>query len=386
VSQPLMAMQIAISLMILIAAGLFTRTISNFAAIQLGFNQENVLTFHLNARQAGRKASDIPGLYERLRARLASVPGVRGATLSDLPLIGAGDAMTSVGVGRPSGQSSLILNAGPGFFSTMQIPILFGREIGERELAGPPWAAVVNQAFAKKYFGEANPLGERLIFDYECPTCVIEVIGVCGNAHYGRWWGEADPAVYLPFTQSFWQPVGGMTFELRTAGAPLNYAAAVREIVREADPRLPVANMKTQAALIDSTINQQIVFARLSSAFAFLALAIACVGLYGSVSYGVTRRAGEIGIRMALGAQRNRVLWMVLREVLLVTLAGLAIGVPAALATSKLVKSFLFGMKPDDPFAFTAAAAILSCAAAAAAFLPARNASRMDPMAALRHE
>lgn len=385
-SRLLTVAQIAVSLMILAAAALFARTLSNFQSIQLGFNQENVLTFNLDARQAGHNDPEIFGFYERLRSRFASVPGVRAATFSYHALIGAGSSMTMVAAGRPAPDSSLVMTVGPNFFGTMQIPILLGREIGQRELGGPPWEVVVNEAFAKKYLDGASPLGSRLQMDYECPKCAIEVVGVCGNAHYGRWWQDVEPAVYLPFTFALWGPVSGMTFELRTAGNPLNYARTVREIVHEADARLPVDKIRTQTELIDSTISREIAFARLSSAFAFLALVIACVGLYGSVSYGVARRAGEIGIRMALGAQRKSVLWMVLREVLLVAFAGLAIGVPCALAASGVVKSFVFGIEANDPLAFSSAAAILLCAAALAAFVPARKASRMDPMTALRHE
>ena len=167
---------------------------------------------------------------------------------------------------------------------------------------------------------------------------------------------------------------------------PLNYVSAVRDVVQRADPRLPLADVKSQSARIDQTINQEITFARLCTAFALLALVIACVGLYGSMSYNVARRTGEIGIRMALGAQRGRVLWMVLREVFLLAAAGLAISVPAALAASKLVESFLFKMKPNDPLALTGAVVTLVIAAILAGYLPARNASRIDPMIALRHD
>ena len=177
-----------------------------------------------------------------------------------------------------------------------------------------------------------------------------------------------------------------MVYELRTAGDPLNYVNTVREIVHQADARVPVLNVKTQAAQIDQAINQEIIFARLCTAFAILGLAIACVGLYGTMSYNVARRTNEIGIRMALGAQRGGVIWMVLRQVFVLAVAGLAIGLPVALATSKLVESFLFGMKPDDPLAITAAVTVLIAAAVVAGYAPARRASKIDPMVALRHE
>jgi ABC-type antimicrobial peptide transport system permease subunit len=177
-----------------------------------------------------------------------------------------------------------------------------------------------------------------------------------------------------------------MAYELRTAGNPLNHVRAVRELVQRADQRLPLSDVKSQSAWIDQAINQEITFARLCTAFAILALAIACVGLYGSMSYKVARRTGEIGIRMALGAPRSRVVWMVLREVFLLAAIGVAISVPTALAASKLVESFLFEMKPNDPLALTGAAVTLVIAAILAGYLPARNASRIDPTVALRHE
>jgi macrolide transport system ATP-binding/permease protein len=177
-----------------------------------------------------------------------------------------------------------------------------------------------------------------------------------------------------------------MVFELRTAGDPLAYINSVREIVRRDDSRVPLSRVRTQAAEIDQTINQEIVFAGLCTGFAILALVIACVGLYGTVSYNVARRTSEIGIRMALGAQRSRVVWMILLQVLLLAAAGLAIGLPAAFGASKLIASFLFDMKPNDPLALAAAVAILFLAATLAGYAPARRASRIDPMAALRHE
>jgi ABC-type antimicrobial peptide transport system permease subunit len=177
-----------------------------------------------------------------------------------------------------------------------------------------------------------------------------------------------------------------MAYELRTTGNPLNYVRAVQDLVQRADQRLPLSDVKTQGAWIDQTINQEVTFARLCTAFAILALAIACVGLYGTMSYKVERRTGEIGIRMALGAQRGRVVWMVLREVLLVAAVGLAISLPAALVASRLVESFLFGMKPNDPLTLMGSVATLMIAAILAGYLPARNASRIEPITALRHE
>ncbi len=214
----------------------------------------------------------------------------------------------------------------------------------------------------------------------------MQIVGLVKNSRYEKLTGDFPAIVYMPYEQSSDIPVEDMTFFLRTAGDPGAYAGPVREIVRQADSRIPVTNFGTQAAVIDEQMAQQILFARLCTVFAALALTIACVGLYGTMSYTVARRTGEIGIRVALGAQGARVVWMVLREVVILAAVSLAIGVPAALGAARLVQSLLFGVQPNDPKALIAAAAILMGAALFAAYVPARRASRIDPMVAVRHE
>jgi predicted permease len=381
-----MVSQIAITLLILVAAGLFVRTLSNLASIQLGFNRENVLTFQLNARQAGHKDPEIVDFYGDLQKKFSGIPGVRAVSLSDHSLIGMGTSGTGISVSGGEPQDSSVLSVGAGFFTTMQIPILMGREIDERDRQRSHMVAVVNENFAKRGFGDRNPIGQSISAGNMCPKCDIEIVGVSADSLYGDIKENAPPTVYLPFAQGAWGPVQGMVYEMRTAGNPLNYVHAVRDLVQRADGRLPVSGVRTQSAWIDQTINQEITFARLSTAFAILALLIACLGLYGSMSYNVARRTSEIGIRMALGAQRGRVVWMKHREVNLLAAIGLAISVPISLAASKLVDSFLYAMKPNDPLALTGAVLTLVTAAILAGYLPARNASRIDPMIALRHE
>jgi predicted permease len=385
-SRVLMVAQIAFTLLILVAAGLFVRTLSNLASIRLGFNRENLLTFQLNARQAGHNDPEIVAFYNELRTEFSAIPGIRAATLSNHSLIGTGTSGTGIRVSGAAPEDSSILTVGTRFFATMQIPLLMGREIDERDRQGSPMVAVVNEAFARRSFGDRNPLAQHLTLEHMCAGCDIEIVGVSANTLYGDLKGQVQPTVYLPFAQGGWGPVRGMVYQLRTSGNPLNYVHAVRDLVQRADPRLPLSDVKSQRAWIDQTISQEIAFARLCTAFAVLALVIACVGLYGTMSYTVARRTSEIGIRMALGAQRSRVLWMVLREVVLLAAVGLAIGVPTALAASKLVESFLFGMKPNDPLALMGSVLTLVSAAILAGYLPARNASRMDPMIALRHD
>jgi macrolide transport system ATP-binding/permease protein len=388
-SQVLMVGQIALSLLMLVAAGLFVRTLSNLQSIELGFNREDVLLFELNARQAGHKGPEIAAFYADLLKKFQAIPGVRDASLSNYALVQAGWSLGIRIAGKETDVGNRMLAVGPGFFKTMQIPILTGREIEERDRPGSPPAAVVSELFAKTNFGDQNPLGQHITIeaqvDGRLSSREVEVVGVARNAWYGRLKWKVPPVLYIAYDQGFPEPAQ-MTYELRTAGDPLRFVSAVREIVHEADARVPLARVKTQVAGIEQTINQEIVFAELCTGFAILALVIACVGLYGTVSYNVARRTGEIGIRMALGARRGNVVKMILRQVLVLATIGLAIGVPVAFGTSKLVASFLFGMKPNDPIALSLAVAILLGAAILAGYAPARRASRIDPMVALRHE
>jgi len=388
--QALLVAQIGISLLMLVAASLFVRTLSNLQAVQLGFNRENVLLFQLDARKAGHKDPEILSFYGDLQKRFNAIPGVRTASLSHSPLVGEGSWYSGIApVGKKPIDATHILMAGPRYLETMQIPLIAGRDIDEHDQPGSTPVAIVNEAYVKTNFGDENPLGRRLRFEATRQIKVqdIEIVGVAKNARYGEALQDKFPeVVFLPFVQGSYYPVEGMTYALRTSGDPLGYAGAVRDIVRHADPRVPVDKVRTQAAAVDRIMNQEIIFARLCTGFAILALTIACVGLYGSMSYNVARRTGEIGIRMALGAPRGQVVWMVLGEVFALAAAGLAISVPTALAGSKLVASFLFGMKPNDPVALTMAIVTLLSAAVVAGYLPARNAARIDPMAALRHE
>jgi predicted permease len=297
--------QIGLSLPLLVAAGLFARTLSNLQSIQLGFNHEDLLLFKINARQAGHDDPEILTFYRELETRFAAIPGVRSASAAQTQLIGRG---TWGGPAAPAGQQpkpgvyAHILMTGPGFFSTMQIPVLLGRAFDDRDRAGSLPVAVVSEAYVKRYFPDRNPLGQHITISRRPPLQDrdVEIVGVAANVRYGALKGAFRDIVYLPFHQDSYQPVDEMTFALRTSGDPLRYADSVREVARQADPRAPVSDVRTQAAQIDRIINQEIVFARLCTAFAVLALLIACVGLYGTMAYTVARRTGEIGIRMAL--------------------------------------------------------------------------------------
>jgi len=388
-AQVLVASQMAISMLMLVAAGLFVRTLSNLESIQLGFNRENVLLFQLNALKGGHKESELSAFYADLRRQFGEIPGVSAATLSEGSMVGGETGLPLTVGGTPVSPETRIWNAGPNFFHTMQIPMLAGRDFDEHDHTGTPFIVVVNETFAKANFPGRNPLGQRVVLleAGEKPRVArdMEIVGVSRDARYGSLTKDIPPVAYILFNQGYPQ-LDQAEYALRTVGDPLSYASAVREIVRRADATVPVSEIKTQVADIDQTISQQIAFAKLCVGFAILALTIACIGLYGTVSYNVARRTGEIGIRMALGAHSGKVIRMVLSEISLLAAAGLAAGMVVALAASKFVESFLYGIKRNDPASLLAAAAILLGAAFLGAYAPARRASRIDPMVALRHE
>ncbi|HYL92282.1 MAG TPA: ADOP family duplicated permease, partial [Alphaproteobacteria bacterium] len=384
-SQVLVISQIGLSLLMLVGAGLFVRTLANLQSVQLGFNRENLLLFQLDAGKAGHKDPEISTFYGNLLQRFSALPGVVQASLSHESLIHAGSGLNIHLPGAVYDPATRYLSIGPDFFKTMQIPILAGREIDQRDQPDSTKVVVISELFARANFGDQNPLGKHIILENGKNLRDMEIVGVSQTAHYGSVKRKTPPVVYIPYNQGY-PPPRSMTYELRTSGSPLAFVNAVRSIVHQADARVPVTDVRTQATDINETINQEIIFARLSTAFAILALVIAAIGLYGTMSYNVARRTAEIGIRMALGAQRGTVIWMILREVCLLAAAGLALSVPAAFATSKLVTAFLFEMKPNDPLAMTLAVATLLTAALLAGYFPARRASRIDPMVALRNE
>jgi macrolide transport system ATP-binding/permease protein len=383
----LVAAQIAGSFLILVAAGLFVRTLDKLHSVQLGYARENILLFSLNARQAGHGDPEITTFYENLRKRFESIPGVRSATLSrsSIPSAGfAGQAIRgTMKIGAVTIDGAQVLAAGPRFFTTMQIPILAGREIDERDQAGSRAVAVISERVARTYFRNEDPVGKRITLPEE--NRELEIAGVSANLRTGGLKSEEASAMTVFVAVSQISPER-VTYALRTTGDPLRFGGSVQEIVREADSRIAVTNVTTQAAEIDRTINREITFAKLCTGFAVLALLMACVGLYGTTSYNVARQFGEIGIRMALGAERGAVVWMVLRRVLVLAGVGLAISIPVALVASRLVRSFLFGIEPNDPAILALAGAVLLGALLLAGYGPARRASRIDPLAALRME
>jgi len=385
----LVVAQIALSLLLVVAAGLFVRSLSTLNSVELGFNRDNLVLFSLNAKPVGYEGAALASFYENLRMRLSTLPGVGAVSMSEFALVsGAGtqDGVRIPGVPAPRGREpgTSALKVGPGFFSAMQIPVVLGREIQEKDIARSARVAVVNETFVRKYFPGQNPLGRHFATGDE-NNAEIEIIGVARDSRYNSLKRDIPPVVFTPYTMEL-RGIRGMTFEVRTQRDPLALASALRAEVREADPRVPIANLSTQSRVIDQTINQERTFAQLCTCFAILALIISCVGLYGTMAYSVARRRNEIGIRMALGARRASVIWTVLREVLGLATAGVVIGLAAAWACGRFIESLLYGVGRNDPLAITASVLILAAASLLASYVPAARASQIDPCVALRYE
>jgi len=382
----LVAGQMAVSLLLIIGAGLFVRTLTNLHSVELGFNRENLLLFSLNGRQAGYKDAALARFYAGLLDRMREIPGVRSATLSDFPLVAQYMDNNSISIPGRSPKAAdpyaCLLRIDPAFLDTMQIPVLSGRNLQQGDLASPQ-VAVVNQKFASAYFDGQNPVGRQFSFGKSQP--MYQIVGMARAAHYNSIQEDIPPVIYLPYTDEV-ANLQGMFFELRTVGNPMAALSAVRRIVHDASHDVSITDISTEEQMIDRTIADQRTFANLGTCFALLALLIASVGLYGAMAYAVARRTNEIGIRMALGAQRPRIIWMVLREVMAIAAAGLLVGFGAARLTTKFVESYLFGIKHNDPLALAGAIAILLAAAVTAGYLPAWRASRIDPAEALRNE
>jgi predicted permease len=319
------------------------------------------------------------------------LPGVRAATYSDVPLISGrriGFMLTVSGHTPAAGGSAgaMATSVAPNFFTAVEMPLLLGRGYTERDDAAAPKVMVVNQAFAREFFGDVQrAVGGRLSLG-SGPTVSgndIEIVGVVRDAHYTDLRDKPNPTIYPPLLQ---RPAMGGTaaFTLRVAGDPTAVFPAIRAAVAEIDPLLPVRDLRTQDEQLERLNAQPILFARLSGFFGVLALSLACVGLYGLMSYAVLRRTGEIGLRMALGARRGDVLVMILRESLTLVVAGVVLGLGLAAVASRLVATMLFGLSPSDPATYGTVALVLMVVALLAAFLPARRATRIDPMTALR--
>jgi len=387
----LVVLQVGLSLLLLVSAGLFLRTLVNLEKQNLGFNPKNLLVFTLDPTKSGYEGPRALDLYENVRTRLRYLPGVQAVTLSGTGLLtnwGGNWPISPEGYQPKPGQGRNIeaQYVGPDFCRTMDVKLMLGRSIDDRDTASSPKVAVVDESLAHYFFGDSNPVGRRFsegeTFD---PKKSMEIVGVVRNFKYLSLRSSNSRSVYLPYTQEE-GGVGAMHFEVRSAGDPLTLTTAARGAIREIDPNLALADVKTQTQMMAEALTQERLLAKLCTFFGCLALALAAIGLYGLMAYSVARRTHEIGIRMALGAHRRQILYMVLRQSVVLVAVGTVVGLLAAMATTRLIRSELYGLKPIDPLTFALAVLFMLAVGAFATYLPALRATKVDPMVALRYE
>ncbi|MGA8183750.1 MAG: ABC transporter permease [Terriglobia bacterium] len=385
----LVVSQVALSVVLLIGAGLFLRTLVNLANVDTGFNKENVLLFEIEPQAVGYKEdSHLVNLYQQIEQKVRAEPGVRAASISFLTFNqGEWTSPISISGHAPTHKDDMMTThnvVGPRYFAAMGIPLLTGRVLGLQDTENSPKVAVINETMAKWYFPDSSPIGRRFgIGGDPKHSNDIEVVGVVKDAKRESLRERPFPEAYYPYTQraGFYN-----NLEVRYTGDPAGVIAEVRHAVGEVDKSLPLSYQNTLAQQVEQSLASETLIARLSSFFGLLAVFLACIGIYGLMSYTVARRTSEIGIRVALGADRSTVLRMVMREGLILALVGIAIGLPAALAANRLVSGMLFGLSPTDPLSMTAASITLLALALVACYIPARRAAKVDPMVALRYE
>jgi predicted permease len=378
----LVMLQVAVSVPLLAGAGLFLRTLHNLAAVDLGFNPRGVVVFRLDPGLNGYDERRVKDLYVRVLERIQSLAGVQSATLVENALVSGRTSNTTFAVGGAGLQNLSMNRVGPGYVETMGLALVGGRGIGVHDGAAGARVVVINEAAARKLFGGGSPLGRQLAFASR-PAESIEIVGVVGDSKYDSLKASAAPVVLLPYLQS--RGLTAMFVAVRTTPTA-DMLSRLRSAVAEVDRDVPITEMKTQTAQIDESISSERAFATLLVVFGAFALLLACIGLHGVTAYSVARRTSEIGLRMALGAQRRDLIWMIVRQIVILATGGLAIGIPAAAALSQSARVWLFGVEPGDPLSLAASAATLFAIAIAAAFVPARSAARLDPLTALRRE
>jgi len=401
-SKGLIVAQVALSLLLLVGAGLFIRTLYNLQRVNLGFNQENLLLFRLKPEQGGYKGERLMQFYQQLFARLDKLPGVSAATFEKVELIGADNYVNTIllpGEEEMTAQPHRTNRqmARENYFATMEIPLLRGRGFTAQDDQHAPQVGIVNQTFAQKFFPNTDVLGQRVTFGRSKRE--VEIIGVVADTKYMSQREELQPLLYTPWQQEG-EVIGDMYFALRTTGEPTALAATVRQVVHELDSNLPVTEITTQTARAQATLGQERLSARLLSFFGGLGLLLAAIGLSGVLAYSVAQRTNEIGIRMALGAQAANVLRLVIWQGMKLVLLGLAAGALSGYGLQRLLasQSFasstwrrqiagqLYEVKGTDPVTFAVIASLLVLVALVACWLPARKASQVDPLEALRYE
>jgi len=390
-SETLVAVQIAVSLVLLMGASLFARSLMNLERQPLGFDQDHVLLARINPRLAGYTATNVNALYRTLYDRLNALPGVRSATLARYSPLGGGSSINaSVVEGYAPKQTERVsletILVGPSYPETLGMTLRQGRPLGLQDGLGSPKAGMVNEAFVRHFFSDQNPLGRHFGVNGSPGPADIEIVGVLKDAQFHDPKDEVRPVVFTALLQDASQFSLDCEIEVRTAGDPAAASNEVRGAIAGVDRTVPISDMTTLREQVASTFNSQRLAARFVSAFGGLAVLLACVGLYGTVAQTVARRTSEIGLRLALGAQRLDVLRMILLDTLVVVIAGLVAGIPAAFGAGRFVASQLYGLSPRDPLSLAFAAGLMTVVAAIAGLLPARRATKVDPLVALRCE
>jgi predicted permease len=384
----LVVAQVALSLLLLIGAGLFTRSLMNLRQLDPGFRPERLLAFSVDPSLNGYAPERRRAVLEQIREEVSAEPGVGSVSLAEVALMTDSNNSSTVKVDGYEAKDGENMNpnfnaVAPGFFATMGIPLVSGRDFTDGDGPGAPRVAVVNETFVRYFYGDKDPLGGRFRRGRN-DEFEIQIVGVVKDGKAASLREEPIRFVYEPYRQ---QPdIGEMTFYARSTLAPETLAPRMREIVRRVDGTLPVTNLKTMRAQIGESLFVERLVAALSAAFGLLATLLAAVGLYGVMSYTVSLRTREIGIRVALGAGRRTVLGMVLKEVAILALIGVAVGLPGGYGLGRLVETQLFGLTARDPLTFVVATVTLLLTAMLAGYLPAARATRVHPMVALRYQ
>lgn len=383
--------QVALSLLLVVGAGLFVRTLIQLGRSHLGFRPHGLVLFSVDLPETRYPKAASTAVLRQLEERIGAIPGVRSTTLTQIPLI-SGNVMNGTFI--PEGQqrrpepgsnpSALTNSVGMHFFETFGIPIVAGRAFDSRDTRGSRKVAVISEGLARKYFPNEDPVGRTFSTGSNHPE-TIEIVGVCGDAKYYRVREKIEPTFYTPYWQAG-EGIHDATFAIATSLEAQDLLPSLRDATRRIDPNLPLLDLRTEDEQIAANLRQERIFASLTSGFGVLALALACVGIYGIMGYSVAQRTNEIGIRLALGAHPGQVRAMVLRESTWLTLAGIVAGLGGAVGCTRLVKSMLYGVTANDPATIAAGIGLLLMVALAATWIPARRAASVQPMEALRHE
>ncbi len=393
-SRSLVVVQVSLSVLLLIGAGLLVRTLRNLQHVETGFNAHNLLLFSVEPGVIGYQDERLAALYERMTTRLEAVPGVQAVTFSRNALLSYSANTSSVFVagelgpdGKPKDSDTKVHTVRENFLPAMEIPLLLGRHLAPQDDARAPRVAVVNQTFVKMHFPNVNPIGKRFGFEPD-KAAEFEIVGVARDAKYTSQRDAIEPTVYQSWRQSL-NRMRIATIEVRTGGDPASFVAGIREAMHEVDANLPLTNIRTQLEQADKTMAMERTLAKLFTLFGLIAQQLAAIGLYGVMAYGVAQRTKEIGIRMALGANRASVLRMILRQGMALTVIGVGVGLAAAYVLTRYLESLtdmLFGVEARDPWTFVAVGVLLTVVALIACLIPARRATRVDPLVALRYE